>query len=185
MASRHGQWPDPWAGVMECCSLLAGHREITGGGEASIDRGRRGGSPFRIVELQCGPALQIRRHSAHRRVEQDWAARSRLGPEPVSGSAFPAAVSDWKRPEAGAGPMVRIRFPPTESPVSNRTRPLQVENRGFRAGVRRSVGARSAETRKVGAIRSFKVSKACCGAARGETTRPAIDAEVGLREVET
>src|SRR5258706_1203512 len=27
IASRHGQWPDPWAGVTECCSLLAGHRE--------------------------------------------------------------------------------------------------------------------------------------------------------------
>jgi hypothetical protein len=39
----------------------------------------------------------------------------RFGPEPVSGSAFRAAVSDWQRPEepfAGAGPMVRIRFPP-------------------------------------------------------------------------
>ena len=42
----------------------------------------------------------------------------RLGPEPVSGSAFRAAISDWQRPEerfAGAGPMVRIRFPPTAS----------------------------------------------------------------------
>src|SRR5215831_10238465 len=75
MASRHGQWPDPWAGVTECCSLLAGHREITGGGEASIERGRRGGSQVRIVEPQCRPALQIRRHLAHRRVEQDRAAR--------------------------------------------------------------------------------------------------------------
>ena len=34
-------------------SLLAGHREITGGGEASIERGRSGGSHFRIVERQC------------------------------------------------------------------------------------------------------------------------------------
>jgi hypothetical protein len=33
MASRHGQWPDPWAGVTECGSLLAGYPEITGGGE--------------------------------------------------------------------------------------------------------------------------------------------------------
>jgi HEAT repeat protein len=41
--------------------------------------------------------------------------RCRLGPEPVVGSAFHAAVSDWQRPEepfAGAEPMVRIRFPP-------------------------------------------------------------------------
>jgi hypothetical protein len=44
IASRHGQWPDPWAGVTECCSLLAGHQEITGGGEASIERGRSGES---------------------------------------------------------------------------------------------------------------------------------------------
>src|SRR5438067_4500903 len=68
MASRHGQWPNPWAGVTECCSLLAGHREITGGGKASIERGRSGGCQFRIVEPQCRPALQIRRHLAHRRV---------------------------------------------------------------------------------------------------------------------
>jgi hypothetical protein len=43
----------------------------------------------------------------------------RFGPEPVSGSAFRAAVSDWQRleePFAGAGPMVRIRFPPAVSP---------------------------------------------------------------------
>jgi hypothetical protein len=41
-----------------------------------------------------------------------------LGPEPVSGSASRVAVSDWQRPEepfAGAGPMVRIRFPPAAS----------------------------------------------------------------------
>ena len=75
LESRHGQWPDPWAGVTECCSLLAGHREITGGGEASIERGRSGESQFPIVELQCRPAPQIRRHLAHRRVEQDRAAR--------------------------------------------------------------------------------------------------------------
>src|SRR6516164_7222011 len=60
VALRHGQWPDPWAGVTECCSLLAGHREITGGGVASIERGRSGGSQFRIVESQSRPALQIR-----------------------------------------------------------------------------------------------------------------------------
>ena len=67
IASRHGQWPDPWAGVTECCSLLAGHREITGGGEASLERGRSGESQFPIVEPQCRPAPQIRRHLAHRR----------------------------------------------------------------------------------------------------------------------
>jgi hypothetical protein len=61
------QWPDPWAGVTECCSLLARHREITGGGEASIERDRSGGSQFRIVEPQCRAALQIRCHLAHRR----------------------------------------------------------------------------------------------------------------------
>ena len=56
------------------------------------------------------------------RRERLWAAtpgkHRRLGPEPVSGSAFHAAVSDWQRPEepfAGAGPMVRIRFPPAKS----------------------------------------------------------------------
>ena len=56
------------------------------------------------------------------RRERLWAATPgkycRFGPEPVSGFAFRAAVSDWQRPEetfAGAGPMVRIRFPPAES----------------------------------------------------------------------
>ena len=47
----------------------------------------------------------------------------RLGPEPVSGSAFGAAVSDWQRPEepfAGAGPKVRIRFPPAVSQANFR-----------------------------------------------------------------
>ena len=51
----------PWARVTERCSLLAGHREITSGGEASTERGRSGASQFRIVEPQCRPALQIRR----------------------------------------------------------------------------------------------------------------------------
>ena len=56
------------------------------------------------------------------RRERLWAAtpgkHCRFGPEPVSGSAFRAAVSDWQRPEepfAGAEPMVRIRFPPEVS----------------------------------------------------------------------
>src|SRR6516225_5990954 len=38
------------------------------------------------------------------------------------------------------GPMVRIRAPPAESPCLTQTRPMQVENRAFRAGVRPSVG---------------------------------------------
>ena len=43
--------------------------------------------------------------------------------------------------------MVRIRFPPAESPCLTQTRPLQVENRGFRAGVRRSVWRRRRQRR--------------------------------------
>src|SRR5262245_393563 len=39
-----------------------------------------------------------------------------------------------------AVPEVRIHLPPAESPFLTRTRPLQVENRAFRAGVRRWVG---------------------------------------------
>src|SRR4029077_4727124 len=56
------------------------------------------------------------------RRERLWAAtpgkHCRFGLEPVSDSAFRAAVSDWQRPEApfaGAGPMVRIRIPPAAS----------------------------------------------------------------------
>src|SRR5215469_5726643 len=58
------------------------------------------------------------------RRERLWGAtpgkHCRLGPEPVSGSAFRAAVSDWQRPEepfAGAEPMVRIRFPQALNPL--------------------------------------------------------------------
>src|SRR5215471_6435567 len=75
MASRHGQWPDPWAGVMECCSLLAGHREITGGGEASIERGRSGGSHFELLNRNVGQPFKCVATWLIERVEQDRAAR--------------------------------------------------------------------------------------------------------------
>jgi len=52
----------------------------------------------------------------------------------------------------GEGPTVRIRFPPAESPCLTQTRPLQVENRGFRAGVRRSVGGAVGGDAQGGAI---------------------------------
>src|SRR5215813_15049843 len=38
------------------------------------------------------------------------------------------------------GPRVRIHLPPADSPCLAQTEPLQVENRGFPAGVRRWVG---------------------------------------------
>src|SRR5215472_6044769 len=48
------------------------------------------------------------------RRERLWGAtpgkHCRLGPEPINGSTFRGALSDWQRPEepfAGAGPMVR------------------------------------------------------------------------------
>jgi hypothetical protein len=49
-------------------------------------------------------------------------------------------------------PMVRIHFPPAESPCLTQTRPLQVENRGFRAGVRRLVGGAVGGDAQGGAI---------------------------------
>jgi len=54
------------------------------------------------------------------RRERLWAAtpgkHCRFGPQPVSGSTFHAAVlASSEGPFAGAGPMVRIRFPPAES----------------------------------------------------------------------
>ena len=104
MASRHGQRPDPWAGGTECCSLLAGHREITGGGEASIERGRSGGSrsQSRIVEPQRRPGLQIRRHLAHRRVEEDRAARDALGCRLPAGRAVrPSRLGRTSLPTKG------------------------------------------------------------------------------------
>ena len=44
---------------------------------------------------------------------------------PAHVTAFRAAVSDWQLPEepfAGAGPMVRIRFPPAKSRLRTRSR---------------------------------------------------------------
>src|SRR5215472_4651270 len=103
MASRHIQSPDPWAGMTECCSLLAGHREITGGREASIERGGSGGSQSRIVEPQCRPGLQIRRHLAHRRVEQDRAARDPLGCRLPAGRAVrPSRLGRTSLPTKGS-----------------------------------------------------------------------------------
>jgi hypothetical protein len=73
------------------------------------------------------------------RRERLWAAtpgkHCRFGPEPVSGSAFRVAVSDWRRPEepfAGAGPMVRIRFPPAGSPLRTRFDSLRLGVGGIR-----------------------------------------------------
>jgi hypothetical protein len=43
-------------------------------------------------------------------------------------------------------------FAPAESPCLTQTRPLQVENRGFRAGVRRSVGGAVGGDAQAGAI---------------------------------
>ena len=58
------------------------------------------------------------------RRERLWAAtpgkHCRFGPEPVGGSAFRAAVSDWQRPDepcAGAEPIVRIRSPSSAEAV--------------------------------------------------------------------
>src|SRR5437899_10256295 len=73
------------------------------------------------------------------RTESLWAAtpgkHCRFGPEPVSGSAFRAAVSDWQRPEepfARAGPMVRIRFPPAASLSHRCLRWQQAQKPGVR-----------------------------------------------------
>jgi hypothetical protein len=76
------------------------------------------------------------------RRERLWAVtpgkHCRFGLEPVSGSAFRAAVSDWQRreePFAGAGPMVRIRFSPAASPSLHRIRFRRSRNPAFRASV--------------------------------------------------
>jgi hypothetical protein len=50
------------------------------------------------------------------------------------------------------GLAVRISFPPAESPCLTQTRPLQVENCGFRAGVRRSVGGAVGGDAEAGAV---------------------------------
>jgi hypothetical protein len=67
MASPHDQWPDPRAGVTECCSLLAGHREITGGGAPSIEEAGAEGLSFELLNRSVDQPRQIRCHLAHRR----------------------------------------------------------------------------------------------------------------------
>src|SRR6516165_4345499 len=78
-------------------------------GEQSSSRSPRRGVSFGILKDL------VREVGAHR-VAMGTCG---LGPEPASGSAFRAAVSDWQRPEepfGGAGPMVRIRLPPAVTP---------------------------------------------------------------------
>jgi hypothetical protein len=98
-------------------------------------------SPVRTRLLAGG--RRIRTRGPPRR-ERLWGAtpgkHCRLGPEPVSGSALRTAVSDWQRPDepfAGAEPMVRIRFPPAESPSLSRSCFRVSGTPAFRAAVRR------------------------------------------------
>ena len=46
---RHGQWPDPLAGVTECCSLLTGHREITGEARRLLKEAGAEGLSFELL----------------------------------------------------------------------------------------------------------------------------------------
>src|SRR6516162_5766123 len=62
-----------------------------------------------------------------------------------------------------AEPKVRIQFPPAESPCLTQTRPLQVENRGFRAGVRRSVGGAVGRDAPAGAISRQRIAMSLSG----------------------
>src|SRR5215472_389789 len=106
MASRHGQWPDPWAGVAEWCSLLTGHREITGGGEASIESSGSGGSRFRIVESHVDQPFKyvatwlidewskIALHATH--LDADCRRGELYAPRVWGGPAFPLrAAKHW------------------------------------------------------------------------------------------
>ena len=67
------------------------------------------------------------------------------------------------------GPGVCIRFAPAESPCLTQTRPLQVENRGFRAGVRanqatmRERKTRSSAVTTSAAPRATDVKSCICG----------------------
>jgi hypothetical protein len=104
--------------------------------KTNVDLDRRSVADSPLEEDGFGLAVPPRR-------ERLWAAtpgkHCRFGPEPVSGSAFGAAVSDWQRPEepfAGAGPMVRIHLPPAESLSLSRIRFRRSRTPAFRAGVR-------------------------------------------------
>jgi len=60
---------------------------------------------------------------------------------PVPVHRYRASPPDNSVASRQEGLGVRIRLPTVASPCLTRTRPLQVENRKFRAGVRRSVSA--------------------------------------------
>jgi hypothetical protein len=70
--------------------------------------------------------------------------RARISPSTSCAHTALQSREDGAKPgvamAAFAEPVVRIRLPPAASPCLTQTRPLQVENRGLRAGVRRSVG---------------------------------------------
>ena len=58
-------------GAAEDRRLLARHREVARRGQAAAEGGRRRGPEVRAAQPQRRPALQVRRHLADRRVEQD------------------------------------------------------------------------------------------------------------------
>ena len=85
--------------------LLARHREIARRGEAAVEGGRRRGAQLRAAEPQCRPALQICRHLAGRRVEQDRPqgdAAGRADRPVVRGDARAAISTSCCRPIATA-----------------------------------------------------------------------------------
>jgi hypothetical protein len=114
------------------------------------------------------------------RRERLWGAtpgkHRRLGPEPVSGSAFRAAVSDWQRPEepfAGAGPMIRIRFPPAANRANFQLRRRLVLGPSHRRGMQTrssrkiSMAGRQANPRRShGRSREIPPRGDCAGPAR-------------------
>jgi len=76
---------------------------------------------------------------------------------------------------AFAGPMVRICLPPAASPCLTQTRPLQVENRGFRAGVRRSAGGACRQRRAGRSSMALKNSNVSVGPYSSTAMLPATE----------
>jgi len=109
------------------------------------------------AERSCGPAFAITEFATDSPLEGD--GFEPLVPQREGMGLFETTlIGLWslylrgKQLTSPEGPGVCIRFAPAESPCLTQTRPLQVENRGFRAGVRRSVGGAVGGDAQGGAI---------------------------------
>ena len=126
------------------------------------------------AERSCGPAFAITEFATDSPLEGD--GFEPLVPQREGMGLFETTlIGLWslylrgKQLTSPEGPGVCIRFAPAESPCLTQTRPLQVENRGFRAGVRanqatmRERKTRSSAVTTSAAPRATDVKSCICG----------------------